>query len=86
MKDDAWGWLKDYKSPAIAAPSVATKIRKRREHFVMLPMTWYERMRGADGQTYRVVWYLLYLHWKGNGEFDQASQRHAGNGRRAATD
>jgi hypothetical protein len=68
MKDDDWAWLKDYKSPAIAAPSVATKMRKRREHFVMLPLTWYERMRGADGQTYRVAWYLLYLHWKGNGE------------------
>jgi hypothetical protein len=23
------------------------KIRRRREHFAMLPMTWYERMRGC---------------------------------------
>jgi len=44
------------------------KIRKRRQHFVPFPVTWYERMKGADGQTYRVALYLLYLHWKGNGE------------------
>jgi hypothetical protein len=44
------------------------KIRRRREHFAMLPMTWYERMRGANGQTYRVAWFLLYLHWKNNGD------------------
>jgi hypothetical protein len=30
-------------------------------------MTWYERLRGAHGQTYRVAWHLLYLHWKGGG-------------------
>lgn len=47
---------------------VPAKIKKRREHFAMLPMTWYERMKGADGQTYRVAWFLLYLHWKNNGE------------------
>ena len=44
------------------------KIRRWREHFAMLPMTWYERMRGANGQTYRVAWFLLYLHWKNNGD------------------
>jgi len=43
------------------------KIKRRREHFAMLPMTWYERLKGADGQTYRVAWFLLYLHWKNNG-------------------
>ena len=40
------------------------KIKKRREHFAMLPMTWYERLKGAHGQTYRVALYVLYLHWK----------------------
>jgi hypothetical protein len=43
------------------------KIKKRREHFIKLPMTWYEHLKGAHGQTYRVAWYLLYLHWKNNG-------------------
>jgi hypothetical protein len=44
------------------------KIKRRREHFIKVPMTWYERLKGAHGQTYRVAWYLLYLHWKNNGE------------------
>jgi hypothetical protein len=44
------------------------KIKRRRAHFVMLPMTWYERLKGADGQTYRVAWFLLYQHWKNNGD------------------
>jgi hypothetical protein len=48
--------------------TVPVKIQKRRQHFVKLPMSWYERMKGAHGQTYRVAWYLLYLHWKGNGD------------------
>jgi hypothetical protein len=43
------------------------KIRKRREQFVVVPWTWIERLKGADGQTYRVAMYLLHLHWKGNG-------------------
>ena len=47
---------------------VPRKIQKRRQQFVVLPMTWYERMRGAHGQTYRVAWYLLFLHWKTNGD------------------
>jgi hypothetical protein len=49
-------------------PAVPTKLRRRR-HFVTLPMAWYERMRAVRSpQTYRVAWYLLYLHWKGGGE------------------
>jgi len=47
---------------------VPEKIKKRREHFVKLPMTWYERLRGANGQTYRVAWFLLYQHWRNTGE------------------
>jgi hypothetical protein len=43
------------------------KIQKRQRHFVRVPWTWIERLGGADGQTYRVALYLLYLHWKGNG-------------------
>jgi hypothetical protein len=44
------------------------KIRKRREHFVQVPMKWYEHLKGADGQTYRVALFLLYLYWKNNGD------------------
>jgi hypothetical protein len=43
------------------------KIRKRRAHWVKLPMWWYEPMRGAGGQTYRVAWYMLYLYWRNKG-------------------
>ena len=32
--------------------------------FIKLPMTWYERLNGAGGQTYRLAWWLLYMHWK----------------------
>jgi hypothetical protein len=44
-----------------------TKLKRRRKQFVLLPMSWYERLKGADGQTYRVAWFLLHLHWKNNG-------------------
>jgi hypothetical protein len=46
---------------------VPRKIQKRLDHFVKVPWTWIERLKGADGQTYRVALCLLYLHWKGNG-------------------
>jgi hypothetical protein len=48
--------------------AVPRKIEKRREQFVRVPMTWYERLRGAHGQTYRVALYLLYLHWRARGD------------------
>jgi hypothetical protein len=48
--------------------SDAPKLKRRRKQFTILPMTWYEHMKGADGQTYRVAWYLLHLHWKNNGD------------------
>jgi hypothetical protein len=68
-EDGDFDWLKDYKAPEIEMRRVvAVKIKKRRQHFIKLPMSWYDRMKGADGQTYRVVWYLLYLHWKSGGE------------------
>jgi hypothetical protein len=49
--------------------TVPTKIRQRRQHFAILPMTWYERMGEVRScKTYRVAWYLLYLHWKAGSE------------------
>jgi hypothetical protein len=38
---------------------VPRKIQKRREHFVMVPWNWFERLNGASGQTYRLAMYLL---------------------------
>ena len=44
---------------------VARKIAKRREKFIMVPMTWRERLTGATGNTILVALDLLYLAWKG---------------------
>ena len=45
---------------------VPKKLQKRRQHFVMVPWAWAERLQGASGQTYRVAICLLYLHWRGS--------------------
>jgi hypothetical protein len=47
---------------------VPKKIKKRRLEFAMVPMTWYERLEGASGQTVRVAIHLCYLDWKINGK------------------
>src|SRR5262245_4143216 len=46
---------------------VPRKMQRRRQHFVNVPWTWIERLRGATGQTCLVALHLLYLHWKGRG-------------------
>jgi hypothetical protein len=46
---------------------VPRKMQRRQEHFVRVPWTWIDRLKGADGQTYRVALYLLYMDWKGDG-------------------
>jgi hypothetical protein len=46
---------------------VPRKIKKRRQHFVMVPWSWIERLNGATGQTYRVALILLYMSWKNRG-------------------
>jgi len=48
--------------------TVPRKIRRRGEHFIRVPWTWVERLKGAGGSTYRLALILLYLHWKGDGE------------------
>jgi hypothetical protein len=45
-----------------------TKLKKRRQQFAQLPMAWYERLKGADGQTCRVAWFLLHEDWRTNGK------------------
>ena len=47
---------------------VPRKIQKQRQHFIPVPMRWYEILDGAPGQTYRVALYLLYLNWKDDGK------------------
>jgi hypothetical protein len=68
--DDIWDKLRI--DPAkIAAPPVPAKIRKRREQFVKLPMTWYEKISRPALRcrfTCLVAWYLLYLNWKNRGK------------------
>jgi len=44
------------------------RIRKRRKHFIQFPMTWYERLKGADGQTNRVALFVCYESWKSGNE------------------
>lgn len=47
---------------------VPRKIQKRRQHFVMVPWSWVERLKGVkSAQTYRVALLLLYMNWKGRG-------------------
>jgi uncharacterized membrane protein len=46
---------------------VPLKIKKRRQHFVMVPWLWIERLNGATSQTYRVALVLLYMGWKNRG-------------------
>jgi hypothetical protein len=44
------------------------KIKKRRRHFVRVPWTWVEKLsKTRSANTYRVALYVLYLHWKGDG-------------------
>jgi hypothetical protein len=44
------------------------KLKRRRQHFVQVPMGWVEALRVARYiNTYRVALYLLYQHWKDRG-------------------
>ena len=55
----------------LTTPPVPTKIRKRREHFVKVPMRWYEKLANpapAGRRTCLVALYVLHLHWKHHGE------------------
>jgi hypothetical protein len=46
---------------------VPTKIRKRRDQFIMVPWSWAEKLVGATGTTYHVAHFLLHLAWKADG-------------------
>ena len=44
------------------------RIQKRRKHFIQFPVTWYERLEDADGQTYRVALFVCYESWRSGNE------------------
>jgi len=44
------------------------KIRRRRQHFAMVPFVWLERLDGAAGKTYALAMHLRYLHWRHKGQ------------------
>ena len=68
--DDIWNKLRI--DPAIlAAPYVPSKIRKRREQFVQVPMWWIEKLGEAPlatGTAHQVACYLCHLDWKHHGK------------------
>jgi uncharacterized membrane protein len=43
----------------LARTAGAVRSRKRRPHFIQVPLLWVERLDGAGGQTYRVALWLL---------------------------
>ena len=49
-----------------AAVRAAAK-QRRRQQFIRVPWSWFERLRTGRGCTYRVALYLLYQHWKNGG-------------------
>jgi hypothetical protein len=52
----------------VQVPRTPPKIAKRRQHFIMVPFDWLERLKGAGGQIWHVALHLQYLHWKGKGK------------------
>jgi hypothetical protein len=44
--------------------STPGRVRRRRQQFVMVPMTWVEALSGATGKTVLLALHLLYLGWK----------------------
>jgi hypothetical protein len=70
-ENDPYADLKQHRATSEMLEKLAVvprKIQKRREHFIRVPFNWWELLKNAPGQTYRVALYLLYLHWKGRGQ------------------
>jgi hypothetical protein len=73
MKDDPFDKILSevLDNPPMPAVRVGTptKIRKRRENFVILPIIWWERLATCKSHhTYHIAIYLLHLHWKNFGK------------------
>jgi hypothetical protein len=69
MSDENFGLEKLMYVPPSDQIRVGTppKIAKRREHFIMVPFGWLERLDGASGKAYALALHLLYLDWKAKG-------------------
>jgi hypothetical protein len=53
----------------VSGSIAATKARRRRQQFVMVPYSWLEDLREARHiSTYQVALYLLHRHWKDRGQ------------------
>jgi hypothetical protein len=73
MTDDPFADLKKLRAPVseIKAEQAPAKIQKRREHFIKVPMWWYEKLANplpATRCTAPLALHLLYLNWKSRGE------------------
>jgi hypothetical protein len=55
-------------SPDQVSKPTPRKILKRREHFIRVPFSWLERLKGGGGQVYALALHLLYLHWHHKGQ------------------
>ena len=54
----------------VVTPTVArlTAKRRRRQKFIMVPWSWFERLEPSGrGSTYRVAMFLQHLHWRNGG-------------------
>jgi hypothetical protein len=57
--------------PGAVRARVPAKIQKRQEHFIRVPMWWYEKLANplpATRCTVPLALHLLYLNWKSRGE------------------
>jgi hypothetical protein len=55
----------------VITPIVARLIakRRRRQQFIIVPWSWFERLRASDrGSTYRVALFLQHSHWRNGGQ------------------
>jgi hypothetical protein len=43
---------------------VSAKLKKRREQFALVPMSLWETLNDARGQTLRLVVYLIHTYWQ----------------------
>jgi len=68
MKDDPFD-IEKFKLPPMAERPVSTpaKVRKRREHFIKVPVAWDDKLTGCAGTTYKIANRILYLHWRNRG-------------------
>jgi hypothetical protein len=45
---------------------VPAKLKKRREQFALVPMSLWEKLNDARGQTLRLIVYLIHMYWQGD--------------------